>query len=87
MATKDEIRTWCYKLGDGKLEKNGIEVNVTLKNKPTQFSEFSIRLRPKNREPVEFNLPFMVAVICIGRGKCDTWRERLHAGIAEAIAA
>lgn len=85
MTTKDEIHTWCHKLGDGRLEESGIEVKVAPRTESAQFSGFSVGLRPKSGKPVEFELSSSVADICIRRGQCEIWKGRLHDAIAVAL--
>ena len=87
MTTKDEIRTWCYQLGDGRLEENGIKVEVAVASRtgPSDLSGFSIGLHSRDGKAAEFNLASKLADVCIRQGKCDKWKKRLHAAIDEAF--
>jgi hypothetical protein len=86
MPTRDEIRTWCYGLGDGRLEENGIEVEIDVGSRtgPSGLSGFSIGLHSRDGKAAEFNLASKLADVCIRQGKCDKWKKRLHAAIDEA---
>lgn len=85
MATEDEIRTWCYKLGNGRLEQSGVEVKVEVKSQPAGFSGFRIHLYTNSRKEEAFDLLLQDADHCIEQGNCDKWKRQLDNAI-DAIA-
>lgn len=85
MATKYEIRKWCYKLGEGRLEQSGVQVTVAVKTQPAGFSGFEIRLDQEGGGEAVFDLLEKDAERCIKQGACNRWKTQLNYAINTAL--